>query len=80
MSSISRLALIAVAIAGIAAPAFAQSYHPVARHGHINAATAQSGRNAFAMVPAGEVGTVLSPAATGGGSVGYNENLRRDQW
>jgi hypothetical protein len=80
MSSISRLALIAVAIAGIAAPAFAQSYHSVAPHARINAAAVQSGRSAFAMVPAGGGGSVLSPAATGGGSVGYNENLRRDQW
>jgi hypothetical protein len=79
MSSISRLALIAVAIAGITAPAFAQSYHPVARHARIDAATAQSGRNAFGMVPAGESGSVFNPAATGGGSAGYNENLRRDQ-
>lgn len=80
MSGIFRLALIAVAIAGIAAPASAQSYYPVARHARINAAIAQSGLNAFAMVPAGGGGSVLSPAATGGGSVGYNENLRRDQW
>ena len=80
MSSIARLALIAVATVGIAAPAFAHSFHPVARHARVNAATAQSGLSAFAMVPVDGGGSVLSPAATGGGSVGYNENLRRDQW
>jgi hypothetical protein len=70
MNRIFGLALIAVAAAGIAAPAFAQSYDP----------PGVSGRNAFAMVPAGDGGSVLNPAATGGGSIGYNENLRRDQW
>jgi hypothetical protein len=72
MNRIAKLALIGITAAGIAAPASAQSYDPPGvRH---------SGRNAFAMVPAGDGGSVLSPAATGGGSVGYNENLRRDQW
>jgi hypothetical protein len=72
MNRIAKLALIAIAAAGIAAPAFAQSYHSPGSH--------QSGRNAFAMVPGGAAGSALSPAATGGGSIGYNENLRRDQW
>jgi hypothetical protein len=40
----------------------------------------QSGLNAFAMAPAAEGGSAFSPAATGGGSVGYNENLRTDTW
>jgi hypothetical protein len=71
MKRIGKLALIAIAAAGIAAPAFAQSYHPAAH---------QNGRNAFAMVPGSASGSALSPAATGGGSIGYNENLRRDQW
>ena len=80
MISISKLALIAVAAAGIATPAAAQSFDSAARHARINAATSQNGFNAFAMVPRGDGGSALSPAATGGGSVGYNENLRRDQW
>jgi hypothetical protein len=103
MINISRLALIAVAVAGIAAPAFAQSFDPefgtgntlpfafsttnqqsgkvtVARHARIKTAARQNGLNAFAMVPGGASGSALSPAATGGGSIGYNENLRRNQW
>ena len=38
----------------------------------------QVGLNAFAMVPApsGRATSSDDPAATGGGSVGYNENLR----
>lgn len=103
MIRISRLALIATAVAGIAAPAFAQSFDPefgtgntlpfafattaqqsgkvaLARHERIKATARRSGLNAFAMVPAVEGGSALSPAATGGGSVGYNENLRRNQW
>jgi hypothetical protein len=80
MIRISRLALVAVAAAGIVTPAAAQSFNPVARHARIHAVAPQSGLDAFAMVPRGEGGSALSPAATGGGSVGYNENLRRDQW
>jgi hypothetical protein len=93
MINTSRLALIAVATVGIAAPAFAQSFdrnagmstarqhrvavHKVRRH---TVAARQNGLNAFAMVPGSADGSALSPAATGGGSLGYNENLRRDQW
>jgi hypothetical protein len=103
MIRISRLAVIAIAAASIAAPAFAQSFDPEfgtgntlpfafattaqqsgkvthARHMRVKAAARRSGLNAFAMVPSGDGGSALSPAATGGGSVGYNENLRRDQW
>jgi hypothetical protein len=47
--------------------------------GIASVAARQSELNAFAMVPGGEGGT-FSPAANGGGSVGYNEYLRRDQW
>jgi hypothetical protein len=103
MIRISRLALIAVAAAGIASPALAQSFDPdvgtgnivpfsvgpatasvtkVAVHKirHRTVAARQSGANAFAMVPGSAGGSAFSPAANGGGSVGYNENLRRDQW
>jgi hypothetical protein len=37
-----------------------------------------SGLGAFAMVP--RAGGSFSPAANGGGSTGYNKNLRFDQW
>jgi hypothetical protein len=40
----------------------------------------QNGLNGFAMVPGGQTDYSLNPAATGGGSIGYNENLRQDQW
>jgi hypothetical protein len=83
MTRISTLALIAVATVGIAAPAFAQSsQHRVGLH-HVHRQTVvarDNGLNAFAMVPGGAGGSAFSPAATGGGSIGYNENLRRDQW
>lgn len=68
MNRIAKLAVIAVAAAGIAAPAFAQSFDP------------RFGANAYAMVPAGDGGSALHPAATGGGSIGYNETLRHNQW
>jgi hypothetical protein len=83
MINLSRLALIAVAAATIASPALAQSsQHRVGLHKvHRQTVVAHdSGLNAFAMVPGGAGGSAFSPAATGGGSVGYNENLRRDQW
>lgn len=107
MIRISRIALVAIGVAGIAAPAFAQSFDPDVGTGNIvpfsvgpaivastmhpatvavhrarrhAIATRQSGFNAFAMVPRGDGGGAFNPAATGGGSVGYNENLRRDQW
>lgn len=107
MIRISRLALIAVAAAGIASPALAQSFDPDVGTGNLvpssvgpatapvavhqkrvamhkaprhTVAARQSGLNAFAMTPAGEGGSAFSPAATGGGSIGYNENLRRDAW
>lgn len=39
----------------------------------------RSGLNAFAMVaPTSAGGDLFDPALTGGGSRGYNENLRRD--
>jgi len=68
MTRVIKLALIAVAVAGIASPSFAKSRH--------HTVAAQSGFSAFAMVPGG----AFSPAANGGGSIGYNENLRRDAW
>jgi len=40
----------------------------------------QTALDAFAMVPRGQAGSVDDPAATGGGSAGYNETLRANQW
>jgi hypothetical protein len=83
MNRIFRLALIGLTAAGIAAPAFAQSsQHRVGLHKvhRQTVVTRDSGINAFAMVPGGAGGSAFSPAANGGGSIGYNENLRRDQW
>lgn len=105
MIRISRLALVVIAVAGIAAPAMAQSFDRDVGTGNIvpfsvgpasvaapvrhkmvavpkarrAVAARQSGLDAFAMTPGG-AGSDLSPAATGGGSIGYNENLRRDAW
>jgi hypothetical protein len=83
MTRMSTLALIAIATVGIAAPALAQSpQHRVGLHKvhHHTVVARDSGLNAFAMAPGGAGGSVFSPAATGGSSIGYNENLRRDQW
>jgi len=41
--------------------------------------TRRSGLNAFAMAPSA-ADSRFSPAARGGGSLGYNENMRLDQW
>lgn len=40
------------------------------------------GLHSFARVPADPpaAGFSFRPGATGGGSIGYNENLRKDQW
>jgi opacity protein-like surface antigen len=82
------IAIVAVAASVMATPAFAQSFDPDAGTGNVlsfsseptaqhnnKIAGRQSGLNAYAMVP----GTSRSasdsnnPAATGGGSEGYNQ-------
>lgn len=90
MTRISHFVLIAGAgIVSIASPAFitysAASIVPgskVAAPGprHPNISTQRSGLNAFAMVPNLHGRSMYSPALTGGGSFGYNENFRRDTW
>jgi hypothetical protein len=83
MTRMSKLALVAIAAVGVAAPALAQSsQHRVGLHKvHRQTVVARdSGLNAFALAPGGAGGSAFSPAATGGGSLGYNENLRRNQW
>jgi hypothetical protein len=73
-----------------ATPAFAQSFCTCDGTGNVltfthnpitlptqSIATGQSGLNAFAMVPGpGAAFSSNSPAAAGGGSLGYNEMLR----
>ena len=50
---------------------------PVTSGRHV--ATRRSGLNAFAKVPEAGVGS-RGPQSIPGGSIGYNENLRTDQW
>jgi hypothetical protein len=68
MISKSKLALIAaVAAIGIASPVLAQSR--------------DSGRDLFDVAPSNvAASTVYDPAATGGGSIGYNESQTTNQW
>ena len=68
MKTTSKLALIvAVAAFGIASPVLAKSL--------------DSGRHAYAMVPAtATIAPANEPAATGGGNRGYNEELLKSQW
>jgi opacity protein-like surface antigen len=77
-------------LAVIATPAFAQSFDPDNGTGNVlsfshestawqndKTAVRQNGLHAFAMVPGpGSAFNSNSPAATGGGSLGYNEMLR----
>ena len=77
-------------LTAFATPAFAQSFDPDNGTGNVlsfaHTPTAphdqkttqrQSGLHSFAMVPApGSAFNPDSPAATGGGSLGYNELLR----
>jgi hypothetical protein len=59
------------------APNAPQNDQAVVRQGrHGRAAARQNGLHAFAMVPGGRSGRdVNEPALTGGGSLGYNQNL-----
>jgi hypothetical protein len=40
----------------------------------------RTGLHAFAMVPDLQSGSAFNPSFTGGGSTGYNESLRKNQW
>jgi hypothetical protein len=83
MNSKSKLAVFAaVALIGIATPAFAQSaaantygWHSsqAARLRHLPRAHVRSGLRAFGMVPGAAFGS-NDPSATGGGSIGYNSH------
>jgi hypothetical protein len=77
-------------LTAVATPAFAQSFCTCDGTGNVltfthnpitlptqNIATGQRGLDSFAMVPStGSASSPNSPAATGGGSLGYNEMLR----
>jgi hypothetical protein len=86
VTKISKLALIAaIALVGMGSTTFAQSSNPnsgIGAHSarHHKMSPRQGGMSAFDMVPGSAGGSVFSPALTGGGSAGYNENLRQDTW
>jgi hypothetical protein len=80
MITVSKLILsAAVAAVSIATPALAahKGKPTSAYHNEYVARSSQgSGVRAFASVPR----AVDDPAVTGGGSIGYNANLRLNQW
>lgn len=65
------IGIAAIVAVGFASPAFAQ--RPAVT-------VYDNGLNAFGMVTLGEGGGSFAPAAHGGGSFGYNETLRHNQW
>jgi hypothetical protein len=80
MANVSKVILgAAIAAVSIASPALA-AHKGKSTSAHQNGYVTQSGQGsgvrAFASVPR----SVDDPAVTGGGSVGYNQNLRLDQW
>ncbi|HEY2527781.1 MAG TPA: hypothetical protein VGJ20_07495 [Xanthobacteraceae bacterium] len=82
MNRISPRAVVtALLLLGIGSPGFAQSsYHSYRIH-HArqhNAAIRQNGLNSLALVPS-IGGDASAPTLTGGGSVGYNANLLKDE-
>jgi hypothetical protein len=85
VTRISNLALIAaIAVIGMASPTFAQSSNQNlgtgAHHARLHKmAPRQDGMNAFALVPSFQGRTEFDPVLTGGGSAGYNEDLRKNQ-
>lgn len=83
MANVSKVILgVAIAVVSIASPAFAQyasqSGPSISAHHskHFRISSHRNGSRAFASVPR----SVDDPALTGGGSIGYNENLRLNQW
>jgi hypothetical protein len=86
---VAAIIITTVAKMASVSPAFAQSFDPEIGSGnvlmlnnqasvpHKQAAIRRSGFDALAMVPRVQAGvTSEDPANTGGGSIGYNENLR----
>jgi hypothetical protein len=80
MTNVSKVILsAAIAAVSIATPALAaHKGKPISAHqnGYVARSNLGSGVRAFASVPR----SVDDPAATGGGSLGYNANLRLNQW
>jgi hypothetical protein len=83
MSTIFKIILgTAIAAVSIASPAFAQHTSAKgklisARHsGHVRTANHRSEFRSFASIQR----NVDDPAITGGGSIGYNANLRLNHW
>jgi hypothetical protein len=90
-----RILIATIVAVGLASPAFADCLESGAAESCGNASYAQAwpvpqpdyrvvnqrGLQAFARIPADPraFGT-LAPGATGGGSIGYNENMKTDQW
>jgi hypothetical protein len=82
---VTLAAALAVSLMAVstASPAFAQPNHPYASpdesrhvaHPRGSAASNRSGREAFGMTTEYGFSDPNSPAATGGGSLGYNRNL-----
>lgn len=88
MNKWKLVAILTVATIGIASPAFAQSYDPDEGTGnlvawsyqgagsHKQAAIHRNGIDAFAMVPSADMRDISNlPEHTGGGSLGYNQEL-----
>ena len=86
---VAAIIITTVAKMAVVSPAFAQSFDPEIGTGnvlmlnsqasvpHKQAAIHRSGIDALAMVPHVQGGVASEdPANTGGGSIGYNENLR----
>lgn len=73
------MVVLAIAAVSIASPALAaHKGKPISaqQNGYVTQNSQGSGVRAFASVPR----SVDDPAVTGGGSVGYNQNLRLNQW
>jgi hypothetical protein len=81
MANVLKVVILGAAIAAvsIASPALAAykgkriSAH---QNGYVTQSNQGSGVRAFASVPR----SVDDPAVTGGGSIGYNQSLRLNQW
>jgi opacity protein-like surface antigen len=93
MIKFSHLAVVAaVAAAALSSSAFAQSFPTTAGHNgriahrmHVRGRVParRSGLHAFAATTPNAYSPALnpySPTLTGGGSAGYNQNLRTDTW
>lgn len=86
---VAAIIITTVAKMAFVSPAFAQSFDPEIGTGnvlmlnsqaslpHTQAVVRRSGIDAFAMAPRVQAGVASEDSAnTGGGSIGYNENLR----